>query len=187
MNCLIAKIARLNQVGVYLAHISIFIIFIWIGGLKFFNYEAQGIVPFVANNPIMKLFIPHPKEYIENKIPEGKVDEMKQAWHQENNTYIISKALGITIMLYGILVLLGLFYPILGVIGGILVFFMTLITLSFLFTTPEVFVPNLGDPNHGFPYLAGAGRLVLKDLSIMACGLIVAASCAKRILDNKGY
>lgn len=177
-------IAYLSQIGTYLAHISIFVIFIWIGSLKFFNYEAQGIVPFTANNPIMKLFIPHPKEYINNKIPEGVIDEPKQAWHQHNHTYIISKILGIIIILYGILVLLGLFFPILGVVGGILVFFMTLVTLSFLFTTPEAFVINLGDPHNGFPYLAGPGRLVLKDLSIMACSLIVAGSCARRIKDR---
>jgi hypothetical protein len=33
---------------------------------------------------------------------------------------------------------------------------------DFAITTPEFWVPPLGDMNHGFPYLRGAGRLVLK-------------------------
>lgn len=28
----------------------------WIGGLKAFQYEAYGIVPFVINSPFMKFF-----------------------------------------------------------------------------------------------------------------------------------
>lgn len=38
------------------------------------------------------------------------------------------------------------------------------ILFSFLITTPEAWVPDLGGPNHGFPYLSGAGRLVIKDI-----------------------
>ena len=48
--------ASLKGTGVQLIRIAIFIIFIWIGGLKFWNYEAEGIVPFVANSPFMSFF-----------------------------------------------------------------------------------------------------------------------------------
>ena len=37
----------------------------------------------------------------------------------------------------------------------------------------------------GFPYLSGAGRLVIKDIIMMAGGLVAAAECAKRYLENK--
>lgn len=182
---ILKKIANLDKIGIIVSHIGIFIIFIWIGGLKFFNYEAEGIVPFVANNPVMKQFMLNPSEYKSNKIPEGTINTQKAKWHEENNTYIISKILGILIMAFGILVLLGLFYPILGVIGGIFVFLMTLTTLSFLITTPETFVQPLGGTDYDFPYLSGAGRLVIKDLAIMACALIVAGNCSSRILFKK--
>lgn len=43
---LIASSTR--QLGIHLIRIAILIIFVWIGGLKFWNYEAEGIVPFVA-------------------------------------------------------------------------------------------------------------------------------------------
>jgi reactive chlorine resistance protein C len=42
------------------------------------------------------------------------------------------------------------------------------VTLSFLVTTPEARVLALGDAQHGFPYLSGAGRLVIKDVALMA-------------------
>ncbi|MFP1455029.1 DUF417 family protein [Escherichia coli] len=44
-----------------------------------------------------------------------------------------------------------------------------LVTLSFLITTPEAWIA-LGDAHHGFPYLSGAGRLVLKDTLMLAGG-----------------
>lgn len=45
----------------------------WIGGLKAFQYEADGIVPFVANSPVMSFFYDkEAPEYNEYKNPEGK-------------------------------------------------------------------------------------------------------------------
>jgi uncharacterized membrane protein YkgB len=58
-----------------------------------------------------------------------------------------------------------------------------------LITTPEVFVPNLGGdfatPQYGFPYLSGAGRLVLKDVIMLGAGLICASDSAKQLLSSK--
>ena len=48
--------ASTQKLGINLIRISILIIFVWIGGLKFLNYEAEGIVPFVANSPFMSFF-----------------------------------------------------------------------------------------------------------------------------------
>ncbi len=182
---ILENLSKLKHAAAILSHIAIFIIFAWIGGLKFINYEAEGIVPFVANSPLSSFFYKDSEHYKPHKIPEGTYDEQKHKWHDENRTYLVSYGLGILIILYGTMTLLGLFYPILGVIGGILVFFMTCITLSFLITTPEVWVPNLGGMDYGFPYLAGAGRLVLKDIAIMTCALIVVGSCAERMLRTK--
>lgn len=73
-------------------------------------------------------------------------------------------------------------------IGGLLTFGMSLVTLSFLITTPEVYVPNLGGdfptPQFGFPYLSGAGRLVLKDIIMLAGGLIIASDSARKLIKN---
>ncbi len=45
--------ARADRVGVVVARTGLIVVLLWIGGLKAFQYEAQGIVPFVANSPLM--------------------------------------------------------------------------------------------------------------------------------------
>lgn len=180
--------------------IAIFIVMAWIGGLKAFQYEADGIVPFVINSPFMNFFYHNTgntvadetgksvAEYTLHKNPEGKTVQKNIEWHKQNGTYIFSYGLGTVIVTIGILILLGIWFPKIGFWGGVLTFGMSIVTLSFLITTPEVYVPNLGGdfptPNHGFPYLSGAGRLVIKDIIMMAGGLIAAADCAQRILNT---
>lgn len=172
-----------------LARVAIFIVMAWIGGLKAFQYEADGIVHFVANSPVMSFFYNKPApEYKEYKNPEGKTVQKNIDWHKENGTYTFSYGLGAVIVGIGLLTLLGIWSPKIGLWGGLLTFGMSLVTLSFLITTPEVYVPNLGGdfptPHHGFPYLSGAGRLVLKDVIMLAAGLVCASDCAKRLLDS---
>lgn len=170
--------------------VSVFLVMAWIGGLKAFQYEADGIVPFVANSPFMSFFYSKPApEYTEHKNPEGKTVSKNIEWHKENNTYIFSYALGTVIVIIGTLTLLGIWYEKIGLIGGTLTFIMSLVTLTFLITTPDVYVPNLGGdfptPHFGFPYLSGSGRLVLKDLLMMASGLVISSDSARRILDKQ--
>jgi uncharacterized membrane protein YkgB len=62
-NSIISSIANLDQFGKKVIRFGIVVVFLWIGGLKFFTYEADGIVPFVANSPFMSFFYNHPKEY----------------------------------------------------------------------------------------------------------------------------
>lgn len=172
-----------------LTRISIFIVMAWIGGLKVFQYEADGIVPFVANSPLMSFFYAkETPEYMDYKNPEGKTVLKNIDWHKENRTYIFSYGLGTVIMIIGIFTLLGIWYAKIGLIGGLLTVVMSIVTLTFLITTPEVYVPNLGGdfptPQHGFPYLSGAGRLVIKDIIMLAAGLVIASDSAKRILNK---
>ena len=88
-------------------------------------------------------------------------------------------------MTFGILTLLGIFFPRVGFVGAGLVILMTFGTLSFLITTPEVWVPDLGSGEHGFPLLTGAGRLVIKDVCILSGAVVVLADCAQRILKRR--
>lgn len=179
-------IVSTNQWGVHAIRIAIFIIFIWIGGLKFWNYEAEGIVPFVANSPFMSFFYTkNAPEYKDYKLKEGEFNKEKHQWHVENNTYTFSHGLGIAIMSFGILTLLGIWFPKIGFVGSGLVILMTIGTLSFLVTTPEAWVPDLGSGEHGFPLLTGAGRLVIKDTCILASAIVVLADCAQRILKKR--
>ncbi len=177
--------ASTQKLGVHLIRISILIVFVWIGGLKFWNYEAEGIVPFVANSPFMSFFYANnAPDYKDYRLKEGEFDQAKYEWHEGNNTYEFSNGLGILIIAIGVLTFLGIFWPRIGLIGAGLVIVMTIGTLSFLVTTPEVWVPNLGSGESGFPLLSGAGRLVIKDTVIIAGAVVVFADCAQRILKQ---
>lgn len=175
----------LKSFGIIFIRVAILVVFVWIGGLKYFHYEADGIVPFVANSPFMSFFYNKAApEYKEYKLKEGEFNEVKHQWHMENNTYGFSHGLGILIMAIGILTFLGIFSPQIGLAGAALAVIMTLGTLSFLVTTPEVWVPDLGSGEHGFPLLTGAGRLVIKDTAILAGALVVLADSAKKVLNG---
>lgn len=189
MTNLYEKLADLRFSFVNILRIGIFIVMAWIGGLKAFQYEADGIIPFVANSPFMSFFLKYDNSdtpnYKQFKNKEGEVVEKNIAWHKENGSYTFSYGLGTVIVLIGILTLLGIWFPKIGVWGGLLTFGMSLVTLSFLITTPETWVPNLGAPNHGFPYLSAAGRLVVKDIIMLGAGLVMASDAASRIIGLK--
>lgn len=178
-------VANTQKLGIHLIRVAILIIFVWIGGLKFYNYEAEGIVPFVANSPFMSFFYTKSApEYKDYKLKEGEFDAAKHAWHQENNTYGFSRGLGILIMTIGILTFLGIWSSKIGLVGSALAIIMMIGTLSFLVTTPEVWVPNLGSGEYGFPLLTGAGRLVLKDVAIIAGALVCLSDSSQRLLEQ---
>ena len=178
--------ASFRQIGLNLIRVAILIVFVWIGGLKFKYYEADGIVPFVANSPFMSFFYAkEAPEYKQYKNKEGEFVLKNRQWHEANRTYVFSYGLGCLIMSIGILVFLGMFSPKIGIVGELLCIIMTIGTLSFLITTPECWVPDLGSGEHGFPLLSGAGRLVIKDTAILAGALVVLSDCAQRILKRK--
>lgn len=181
------KIAAGSQrLGLGMIRVSILVIFVWIGGLKFWNYEAEGIVPFVANSPFMSFFYnSKAPEYKQYKLPEGSFDPAKHEWHERNNTYGFSHGLGILIMSIGILTFFGFFSARVGLVGELLAVVMTLGTLSFLATTPEVWVPDLGSGEFGFPLLSGAGRLVIKDTAILAGAVVLLSDTARRRLERR--
>jgi hypothetical protein len=177
--------ASSQKLGINLIRVAILVIFVWIGGLKFWNYEAEGIVPFVANSPFMNFFYAKSApEYKDYKLKEGEFNEAKHRWHEANNTYGFSRGLGILIMCIGVLTFLGIFSPKIGLAGAVLAIIMTLGTLSFLVTTPEVWVPDMGSGEHGFPLLTGAGRLVIKDTAILAGAVVILSDSAKRVLNQ---
>ena len=44
---------RLNTIGIHITRYGLVIVLLWIGGMKFTAYEAEGIKPLVANSPLM--------------------------------------------------------------------------------------------------------------------------------------
>src|SRR6202040_3633173 len=176
-------IAHSDKAGIQLMRVAIAIVFLWIGALKFVPYEADSITPFVASSPLMSFFYEKPDEYKAHLTREGELKPVERAWQTANNPYGFSRGLGTFELIIGLLTLAGLVSPRIGFAGAVLSFLTPFVTLSFLFTTPEAWVPALGDAQHGFPYLSGAGRLVLKDVMILAGALLVMADSARAMLE----
>src|SRR5262245_8743158 len=178
--------ARLDRVGITVTRIGLIVVLVWIGGLKVFAYEDEGIVPFVANSPFMSFFYRAPAgEYRRHMNREGELVPANREWHEHNRTYPFAYGLGSVIVLYGVMIALHPWLPRVAAVGSFLVFVMSLVTLSFLVTTPECWVPALGSPEHGFPLLSGAGRLVLKDAIMMGAALVTMADSAKEYLRKR--
>src|ERR1700736_1492920 len=179
----LSLLARSDRFGAHLMRIAIAIVFFWIGALKFVPYEADSITPFVANSPLMSFFYEKPDEYKAHLTRDGELKPAERAWQTANNTYGFSRGLGTFELIICLRPLAGLVSPPIGLAGAVLSFLTPFVTLSFLFTTPEAWVSALGDAQHGFPYLSGGGRLVLKDVMMLAGALLVMADSARALLE----
>src|SRR3954468_858916 len=177
--------AKADRVGLAVTRVGLVVVLMWIGGLKVYRYEADGIVPFVANSPVMSFFYADPGNYKAHMNPEGAVVPENRAWHEANRTYPFALGLGAVIVLYGVLIALHPWLPQAAAVGSFLAFVMSFVTLPFLVTTPECWVPNRGGPEHGFPLLSGAGRLVVKDAIMLGAALVTMADSARTYLRRR--
>ena len=179
-------VSGLDRVGMGLLRAGLVVVLLWIGGLKFASYEADSIVPLVANSPVTSFLYHHPApEYKHYMNKEGEMKPANREWHRSNGTYPVSYGLGVIIVSLGILIALYPVRPELSAIGSFLLIFMALTTLSFLITTPEAWVPALGDANHGFPFLSGVGRLVVKDSIMLGAAFLTMTDAARETLRRR--
>lgn len=178
--------ARFDKVGITITRVGLVVVLVWIGALKMFKYEDEGIVPFVANSPFMSFLYHQPAgEYRQHMNKEGQLVPANREWHEKNGTYLFAYGLGTVIVVYGVMIALHTASPRIAAVGSFLVFVMSFVTLSFLITTPECWVPDLGSPEHGFPLLSGAGRLVVKDAIMMGAALVTMADSAQAYLRTR--
>lgn len=123
---------------------SLVVIFLWFGGMKFTNYEAQAIAPFVANSPIMGW--------------------MHTLFGIQGTSYVA----GVLELSTAFALIAGAFAPVLSAVGAAMSIATYVITLTFFATTPGVFEASAG----GFPAIsAGAGQFLLKDLVLLAASV----------------
>lgn len=175
--------ARLDRFGFAMLRLGLVVVLCWIGGLKAANYEAEGIVPFVANSPLMSFFYHHPAPEYREHNPALGLNIDNHEWNLTNGTYIFSNGLGLVIVSFGILIALHPIFPKVAAIGSFLVVLMALTTLSFLVTTPEAWVSGPGV--HGFPFLALPGLLVVKDSIMLGAAALTMADSANVYLGRR--
>ncbi len=132
-----------EKVGAIVLRYGLALILIWVGGLKFTAYEAKGIEPLVANSPFL-------------------------AWaYHAFGLEGISRLLGVSEILFGLLISLRPINARLSAYGSIAAVLMFLITLSLLFSTPGVIAPG-----YSFPVLsANVGQFVAKDLVLLGAAI----------------
>src|SRR3954453_15021108 len=98
-NKLFELAAGLDRPGITVTRIGLVVVLVWIGGLKAFAYEDEGIVPYVANSPLMSFLYRQPaREYQKHMNREGEVVPANREWHRRNGTYPFAYALGSAIV-----------------------------------------------------------------------------------------
>ena len=176
-------LAGLDQVGMFMLRGGLVFVLFWIGGLKFAKYEAESIVPLVSNSPLMGFLYREPAPaYRVHMNKEGDLNSANRAWNAVNGTYRFSHGLGLVILLIGLMIALNPVLPQVAAIGSLFLVLMSCTTLSFLVTTPEAWVPAEGDTTHGFPYLSGVGRLIIKDVIMLGAAVVTMSDSARAFL-----
>jgi len=140
----IAERSTVTSYSFLLLRLALVVIFIWFGGMKFTQYEANGIAPFVANSPLMSW--------------------LHGLFGIQGASYVI----GVIELLTAAALALGTFNAVLSFAGAAMSSLTYIITLTFLFTTPGVSEPTAG----GFPAIsAPIGQFLLKDVVLLAASL----------------
>ncbi len=133
----------LKRIGIHVTRYGLVVVLLWIGGMKFTTYEAEGIKPLVANSPFMS--------WVYNVMSVTQ----------------FSSLLGVIEIAIAFLIALRSFWPKGSAVGSGLAVGMFLTTLSFLVTTPG-WEPSLG----GFPALSAMpGQFLLKDIVLLGVAL----------------
>jgi uncharacterized membrane protein YkgB len=136
--------SRAEAVGRELARYGLVVVVGWIGLMKFTEYEAEGIRPFVANSPLMSCV------------------------YGLMSVQGFSALLGVVEVAIALLIALRPIWPRASALGSALAVGMFLTTLSFLVTTPGAWEPSLG----GFPALSALpGQFLIKDLALLGISL----------------
>src|SRR3954454_18205566 len=155
---------RLKSIGMHIARYGLVIVLLWIGGMKFTAYEAEGIRPLVTNSPLM-------------------------SWvYRVMSVDGFSSLLGVSEIAIGVLIVLRPVWPMGSAVGSGLAAGMFLTTPGFPVPTPGG-EPRLG----GFPALSAMpGQSLLKDVVLLGASLFTAgesleaAGSRRGILPNDG-
>ncbi len=148
----------LKATGTNVSRYGLVIVLLWIGGMKFTAYEAEGIRPMVANSPLMS--------WAYGVMSQGA----------------FSALLGVIEIATGLLIALRPVWPLGSAVGSGLAVGTFLTTLTFLFTTPG-WEASLG----GFPALSHMpGEFLLKDLVLLGASLFTAGEALAAPRSGRG-
>lgn len=129
--------------GQHVSRYGLALIIGWIGAMKFTAVEAEAIRPLVEQSPFL-------------------------SWNYAVfSVRAFSAILGVVEIAVACLIALRPFSPSLSAVGSAMATMMFLTTLSFLFTTPQAWIADLG----GFPAPSDTGQFLLKDIGLLGISL----------------
>src|SRR5258708_4144357 len=158
MNLLIKILTKLGllkkDLDYHVVRASMVIIYFFFGYQKWFPYEAQGLIPFFKNGPLISWMYP--------------------VFGVQGSSWF----LGVSEWLFGALLLLGFWNKKLGVLGAAgscLTFIMTITIIPFM---PDGWNAAAG----GFPAMQGNVAFLMKDLVLFAVSFYLLKQDVARIL-----
>ena len=133
-----------SATSLYAVYIALGLIFLWFGGMKFTQYEAEAIHGLVANSPFLSWL-------------SGVL-----------SVTATSKLIGIVELIIGFLLIARIKSPSLSKLGAIGAMITFVLTFSLFFSTPGVVLES------GFPAISVLpGQFLLKDLGLLALSYLL--------------
>jgi uncharacterized membrane protein YkgB len=159
MNLLVDILTRsgllTKDLDYYLIRASMVLIFLSFGYQKWFAYEAQVLIPYISNDPLISWLYP-------------VFGHRGASW-----------LLGVSEWLFGALLFLGFWSKRLGILGAIGS------TITFVTTVTIIpFMPNGWDPMAGFPAMAGNVPFLMKDVVLLAASIYLLRQDLVRLLEG---
>ena len=150
----------LEAVGQYAIRYSLVLVLLWIGGMKFTAYEAEGISGFVSNSPLM-------------------------SWaYSIFSVRTFSALVGITEIVIGLLIAARPLSIGASLVGSALAIGMFLTTLSFLLTTRGVGEATAG----GFPAISVVpGQFLIKDFVLLGASLWICGEDWRALTSSRSH
>ena len=131
-----------SDLDYHLIRASMVLIFLSFGYQKWFEYEAQVLIPYISNGPLIFWLYP--------------------AFGVRGASWF----LGVSEWLFGALLFLGFWDKRLGILGAIGSTFTFVATVTII-----PFMPNGWDPAAGFPAMAGNVPFLMKDVVLLAASI----------------
>ena len=134
---------------------SMVIIYFFFGYQKWFDYEAQGLIPFFTHGPLIFWMYP--------------------VFGMKGSTYL----LGVSEWLFGALLLAGFWNKklgVLGALGSVLTFLCTVTIIPFM---PDGWAPSAG----GFPAMVGNVAFLMKDVVLLAVSIYLLRQDLLRVVS----
>jgi reactive chlorine resistance protein C len=136
----------LASVGFSVMRCGLATTFLWVGALKFKDYEVENAEPLVTASPLTSRL------------------------HEKLGAQKLARLIGVTQITLGSLIAAKPFAPQASAVGSFGAAGMMLGTLSFLVTTPEAW-----QEGKGMPQLSMLGEALLKDSVLLGASLLTAA------------